>query len=168
MRRGFTLFEILLALGLLTIMTGLIVPTYLRTGRIQTVRAATEKIKQAYIQARDGALSGKKDTGVCGANPLQGWMVQVTSGTPYTLLVQGVCSTNDYPGAYTAFFTRSENLPTGITVNFSTGLPNGILFRPGGQGIYPPLSGGSTITVTIADASGNSGVFTINSYGGIQ
>lgn len=167
MRKGFSLVEMIVAVGVLFAIVGLTVPAFMRNNRTQKVVAMRDKLKLTYIQARDNALSGKNE---CGNLSFQGWRVVVSGGTS---VIEGICSSyaNPYPSVNSTFSSHTENIPTGLTVSFLnlSNLGNGVLFRPGGQGIFPSLTAANNvITVTITDAFGNSKNFTINGFGNIQ
>jgi prepilin-type N-terminal cleavage/methylation domain-containing protein len=165
MRQGFTLIELVIVLGLVVVMTGMIVPSFMKANQLQKVVTEKDKLKETYIQARDNALSGKNSCAP-GVGFL-GWRVVVVSPN---IRVEGICGNGNYPAVGSTFSTRSDTVLTGITVAFTNlGAPaNGVLFRPGGQGIYPPLSSATLITVRVSDTHGNSRNFTISGFGNIQ
>src|SRR3989344_337650 len=95
MRRGFTLIEILVAVGLLVLMVGMGSVSFQQANKRQQVDQTTERLRQAFRQAKSNALAGKKDCLACGAAalstppyacgtgdaPLEGWRVAVTATT---------------------------------------------------------------------------------------
>ena len=67
MRRGFTLIEILVAVGLLVLMVGMGSVSFQQANKRQQVDQTTERLRQAFRQAKSNALAGKKDCLACGA-----------------------------------------------------------------------------------------------------
>ena len=166
--------ETLLSIGVVVIIIGLVVPAYIQIGNQQRVSTGADRLEQIFSQAKDNAQSGKKDCTACACNtagelPLIGWRVNVTNGGG-TYTVEGVCSATDYPGGAPVFFySHTENFPAGVKAVLSPVPAFPVMFRTGGQGIYPPLSGSNVIKVTVSGASGTTAkTFTINGAGGIQ
>jgi prepilin-type N-terminal cleavage/methylation domain-containing protein len=171
MKRGFTLIEMMVALGLVMVIVGLAVPSFLRNNRVQKVTALRDKLKMTYIQARDNALSGKNE---CGNLAFQGW--RVVKNNSQVVRVEGVCSQTNttYPDETSTFPATplQYTVPTGLTVtitNLTNGPTKGVLFRSGGQGIYPHLTPAQSILVTVSNGiAAENKTFTINGFGRIQ
>lgn len=177
-KSGVTLIEIIIVMGLMALVTLAVVTNYSGSTRRQTVVGAAEEIRTAFFQARANAASGRKDCGTCGAaggvcgtgdSPLQGWEVNVSTTTnPVAYTVRGVCSPLPYPtGVPTPFLTKSESLPTGVTVTVAGGVMP-VLFRPVGGGLYPPLPAAGAMTLTFSDAYGNSSTVSVNGAGEVR
>ncbi|HJZ05130.1 hypothetical protein A2634_03600 [Candidatus Amesbacteria bacterium RIFCSPHIGHO2_01_FULL_48_32] len=129
MTKGFTLVEVILAMGLSVILLGFGASTFQSTVRRQAVDQTAERINQVLQEAKTNAQAGKKDCAVCGCTgastdlALEGWEVTMTTSS-YTL--SGKCGT-------TYFYTSGvQPLPGGIVVSYNPG--NSVMFKPLGQG----------------------------------
>lgn len=82
MKRGFTLIEVLVAVGIMMVLTVGGVLNMKAFNDRQQVAAAAGKLESGLKQARANALAGEKTSGCVGV--LDGWRV-VTAGSGYTL-----------------------------------------------------------------------------------
>jgi Tfp pilus assembly protein FimT len=127
MKKGISLVEIVLAIGVSIIMIGMVTAGYINNNKSQQVVAAAARLEQVVKEARSNAAAHKIDCSVCGCTgtgdtPLTGWKVTI-NGTGYQL--QGIC------GALPPFMTRSEILPG---VKIVTQNSASVTFKPYGQG----------------------------------
>ncbi|TSC87467.1 MAG: coagulation factor 5/8 type domain-containing protein [Microgenomates group bacterium Gr01-1014_16] len=162
MKKGFTLIEILIGLGVMLILLTAASSGLSNANKRQTLDQVTENVRQAFFQARTNAQAGKKDCTACGATgacgtgdaPLDGWRVTIVD--PDTYRVEGVC------GANTAFSTRNYDLPSGITM---VGSKTSVTFKPVGLGT--DLGPGEVMTVAVYRTSGDTGTksFQVNPAG---
>ena len=100
-RRGFTLLELVVAMGLVVVMAGVVVAGFRNYSRQQGVRTTQARVRQLYQQARSQATSGKMDCAACGGADLKcdglddaifmGWRVRVVGGNQMAL--EGACGT---------------------------------------------------------------------------
>ena len=125
LKRGFTLIEILVAIGLVMILTGAGIGTLRQSARRKAVEAAAEDIAAVLHQAQTYAASGNKINCTQGY-PLTGWQVEFTA-SDYKL--QEVC-----PGSGgTPYTIKSGQFLDNITPS-TLPSPNPILFRVLNQG----------------------------------
>jgi len=161
MKKGFTLLEILVVLGVIAIVAGVGLANLRNRNSDERVVESAEKLKQAFLQAKSQAQSGKKDcrlcgavSGVCGTGdvPLLGWRVSLWPAPSYSIL--GLC------GIITFSTLGPINLPIGVGVSTTGG--SSVLFYPGGLGtdLLNPMQ----ITVS---ATGITRIFTIEKNGEI-
>ena len=164
MKKGFTLFEMLLSMSLITGMLGVVLVNYRQANNKRTIQVAVDKFRQTVDTAKSNAMNGKKDCTICGGTdykcnnsvddkPLEGWAVSMTTNS-YSLF--GVCGTSKFPAVI-----PTVALPPGISITASTALPSvgtlGVLgpaleFKPAGQGTN--LTTGTTFTVAGTGGSG--------------
>jgi prepilin-type N-terminal cleavage/methylation domain-containing protein len=164
MKKGFTLVELLVALGVVAIVAGVGLTNLRGRNRDERVVESAEKLKQAFLQAKSQAQSGKKDcrlcgavSGVCGTGdvPLLGWRVSLWPTTPPSYSILGLCDV-------IPFSTLGPiNLSDGVAVNTSGG--SSVLFIPQGLGTDLP---GASMTVQVS-ATGIIRSFTIQKNGEI-
>ena len=125
MKKAFTLIEILVAIGLVMILTGAGIGTLRQSARRKAVEAAAEDIAAVLHQAQTYAASGNKINCTQGY-PLTGWQVEFTA-SDYKL--QEVC-----PGSGgTPYTIKSGQFLDNITPS-TLPSPNPILFRVLNQG----------------------------------
>jgi prepilin-type N-terminal cleavage/methylation domain-containing protein len=166
MKRGFTLIEVVLVIGLLAIMSGLTLAGYAKYNQKQKAVTAAARIKQVFKEAKSDAAAHKIDCEVCGGidktcdgnndTPLTGWNVTITSPTSYR--IRGIC------GAAAIFFMSRSEVFEGVTI--STVGSNNVTFKPGGQGTNLPVA---SMSVTVRQSNGtNPQTFTIFRSGEIQ
>ncbi len=135
MKKGFTLIELMVGIGLVTVITSFGVASFRTSSRRQAVDTAADRLRQVLLQARSNALYGKKE---CTGGPLDGWRVVVVGRT---VVLENVCVGN--------IISRPLETFAGTTVSVS---PNAtILFKPIGQGI----ENGSALSTmfSVADSS---------------
>ncbi len=170
MKRGFTLLEFMITLGILAIFAVMGVTSFQSSSRRQQLQNASARIHQIYVAAKTNAQSGKKNCLVCGATngvcgkgdlPLLGWEVNLNNSSG-TITTQGVCGTESNPIRFTMDQqpANAEKIGAGIVVVPNT---SSVMFRPSGGGAT-----GVPIAITISDAYGNSRTFTIDNSGAIS
>jgi prepilin-type N-terminal cleavage/methylation domain-containing protein len=145
-RLGFTLVEVLVVMGLLSMTVGLVVSNYQRTSKRQAVDGAAQTLRQAFIDARSNALAGKKDEATCSVYnyALDGWWVNVnTTASPVTYSVYGSCGGLQFPSPVV-----EQSLPAGVTVTAGV---SQILFRPLNRGT--DLAASTNFVVSSSDGS---------------
>ena len=131
MRRGFTLIEVIIAIGVMLILLTAAASNLQNANRRQSLDQVAENVRQTFLQAKSYAQAGKKDcafcAGVaqpysCGTSPtelpLDGWRVTVNTND---YVMEGVCGG-------VAFSTRTVQLPVGIVA--STGAVSSVRFLP--------------------------------------
>jgi prepilin-type N-terminal cleavage/methylation domain-containing protein len=154
MRKGFTLVEIVVAVSLMTAMSGVMMAQYSQFNRRQSVNMATDRIAQVMAEARVNAQSGKKDCYVCGGaahdcnnnsddSILNGWRVSINPtpgpgnvppGVTNGYRIEGICGT-------TSFFVRDQQFPNNVVISTQGGV-RAVTFLPvnGGTNLnYPNL-----------------------------
>lgn len=154
MKKGFTLIEIVVAVSLMTAMSGVLMAQYTQYNRSQSVNMATDRIAQVMAEARVNALSGKKDCYVCGGAQydcnnsnddtlLSGWRVSINPtpgpgnvppGITNGYRIEGICGTN-------SFFVRDQQFPNNVIISAS-GVAKAVTFLPVNEGtdlVYPNL-----------------------------
>jgi len=171
MKKGFTLVEMLVSLGLVAMLAGIGFASTLRSNAQKEVTESAEMIRQSFMQAKSMAQAGKKDCTVCGATggvcgngdtPLVGWRTTIVAGTPVTMEIHGECGTVI---PYTQFFASgSKSFPSRVTLTL-TGSGN-VVFYPLNKG----TNLGSTTTVRLSSTITGltSKTFTISRQGEIS
>lgn len=168
MRKGFTLIEIVVAVSLMTAMSGVMMAQYNQYNRRQTIESVTDRMAQVFTEAKVNALSGKKDCYVCGGtdyqcnnqndNPLLGWRVQINPpGVTRGYRIQGICT--DISGAEVPFMIREQQFPDNVDI--STLSETEVTFYP--------LNGGTDLNeslyVTVTGNSGETSEFMVSQGG---
>lgn len=125
MKKAFTLIEILVAMGLVMILTGAGIGTLRQSARRKAVENAASDVVAVLHQAQAYAASGQK-INCTAAQPLAGWQVNFTA-TGYEL--QELCPQS----AGSPFLIKSGTWPDNISPS-SLPSANPILFRVLGQG----------------------------------
>lgn len=145
MKKAFTLVELLVTIGLITILTSVVLARFNDYSKKQKAVNAAERIRQVIIEAKTNNLAKKINENVCGNNKLEFWEVAF-SQNPAGYTIQGYC--NNVSGTLTPFFTRQETF-TGVTMN----AVNRIRFVNGtfddAQRLIILSSGGNTKTITV-------------------
>lgn len=155
-QNGFTIIEIIVVVVITMILLGLGVAGYSNFNQTQKLKQTAEDIKSALRDAQNRALSGEKNSTVCGAAPsslpLNHWRFSITSNNAYT--ISGSCEGS-------TFGLKSYITPTNITMSPSSG---NIDFKPLGQGVTQ----GSLTTITLTSAVTNKSIdITISTNGDI-
>ena len=162
--KGFSLVEMMVALGLVAIMSGIGLASTLRSNEQKKITESAEMARQFFMQAKSMAQAGKKDCAICGATggvcgrgdtPLAGWRTIITSASPVTLVVRGEC------GAST-FFSSTKTFPNRIILNAT----RNVLFLPLNKGTN--LNNPVTITINSTMNLLTSKTFTISPQGEIS
>lgn len=191
MKKGFSLLEILVVIGLMVLLMGAGVASFQASNQRQKLVQAKERVRQILLQARSNAQSGKKDCQACGAPgpsytcgqlnpgtglaydaPLFGWRLMFTGGSPMGYRMDGFCPpASGFPPDSTSnvFSTKSELLPAGITVTTNaTSAPAYIFFKVGGQGVLTN-GAGNNLTITLSDGGVNPNqVITVDGSGRVN
>ena len=110
MKKAFTLIELILVVGLVTVMTSASLTGFVNYNRRQVVVATTEALKQAHRLARANVIAGKVDCAVCESgvgddntcngvggveSPVAYWRVgTAVVGGVWQVITNGVCSTS--------------------------------------------------------------------------
>jgi prepilin-type N-terminal cleavage/methylation domain-containing protein len=105
MKKGFTLIEVLVVVGLLLLTTGGVVSNYNNYNDRQKVKQATLTLKDNLRLAQTSAMSGNKPTGCSGQ--LTGYQVAFTSSTLYT--ITALCAGGNGP-------TVSISMPSDVSI----------------------------------------------------
>ncbi len=157
--RSFTLIEVMIAIGVMLVVTSMVISGFGTYNRTQQVNAAEERLRQVFQEARANAFAGKIDCAVCGGSdgicnglsgdvPLGGWRVTV-GGSGYTL--EGYCGGN-------SFLARTESYGSGITGTTTCGGPV-IFYASGGTNL------GSACSVTLTQTGGSVSTFGVSGDG---
>lgn len=168
MKKGFTLVEMLVVLGVISIVAGIGLANLRNRNKDERVVESAENLRQAFLQAKSQAQSGKKNCAACGAaggvcgagdSSLLGWRVTLYAA-PVSYEIKGECG-NVLAPTPTPFFPGGvKYLPVGVTL--TTGGGNTMVFRGGGLGT--DLTAPMTVTVS---ASGITRAFTVQVNGEI-
>lgn len=150
---GFTLIELLIVVSIISILFGIGIVAYSQFNRRQILLQAAKNLKNDLRLAQSKALTGEKDTIICGSGPtsktLDGWSVTFTN-TPPSYTLYGSCGG-------TQFGAKAISLSTNVSFNPP---PAVIQFRPLAQAVL----GATTI---ILSAFGQSQTITVSSSGDI-
>ncbi len=145
---GFTFVELLVVVGIMILLSGGGLATFLDLRDRRVVLAGARTVEQALREASRRSLAGEKPSG-CGSNPLKGYQVRIVSGSIYT---SAVC-----PGSTV---TETQVDVSGIKLSTT----QSVIFFGG-------LKGGSTATtVSICQFPGGKYLYqvTVNSTGAIE
>jgi Tfp pilus assembly major pilin PilA len=134
-KRGITLIEIVLAIGLTVVMAGFVVAGYNNYNKNQKVITVAARLMQVFKTAKSNALAHKINCDVCGGvdgtcngfddYPLTGWSVSIIPGTVNPgYRIDGICG-----GGY--FMTKIETFP-GVEIEVQNGPV--VIFNTNGQG----------------------------------
>jgi Tfp pilus assembly protein FimT len=165
-KRGITLIEIVLAIGLTVTMSGFVMAGYINYNKNQNVIAVAARLKQVFKAAKSNAMAHKIDCNVCGGAdgtcngindiPLTGWSVTIVN--PGTVnpgyRIEGVCGGVN-------FMSKTETF-SGVGVGVLRG--PGVIFKTNGQGTSLVQS----MIVTVSQIGGaGPNTFTITTAGEI-
>jgi len=91
-RSGFTLLEVLVAITIIALLSGISLVGYNRFQERQQLVSAKEQLRSDLRLTQQKALSGEKPAGWCAATgqTLAGWRLVFTSSTIYE--IRGICS----------------------------------------------------------------------------
>ncbi len=117
MKRAFTLIEILIAVGLMTILMSVMLARFNNYAKNQKAITAAERIRQVIIEAKTNMVARKIDCSVCGGadkmcnnspddTPLDYWQVSFSTPDPASYTILGNCG-----GVGKDFFIRTESFP---------------------------------------------------------
>ncbi len=145
MKKGFTMVEIIMAIGLVTVMSGAILAQYIRYNQQRTAQTTAERLAQVFAEARTNAEGGKIDCNICGGvnnicdnqndAVFLGWRVSmITAHGANGYEIEGECFDSSH-GTLT-FMNRTEQFPTTALISS----PNGT------QVLFKPLNGGTDLT----------------------
>lgn len=154
--RGFTMFELLVVMGLITVLAGMSIPSLLEATRRNSVWSASELIGSQIRQARLKAISRNKSFRVRFDCPAAGQfrLLEVTGNSTIDDATNR-CST------YQTYDSGVFAMPT--NVSYGTGLP---VLTVNSRGIFSSTTGiPATITVTYGGYSSRS--FTVSATGQI-
>lgn len=146
---GFTLIEVVLALGMITILSTIMVISLFSFKKRQGLDIEVKKITSAVREARDRALTQKETSqwGIRFENPLGDVkdFYKIVKGPDY---VSGVVVSQTYLTSGLVFFSPADNSVTDIFFSKITGLPDAA------NSIRIGLSNGSASTTITIDAQG--------------
>jgi prepilin-type N-terminal cleavage/methylation domain-containing protein len=153
--KGFSLIELMVAIGLMLIIFTVAVPNYRAFQRSRSLEKAYQELVADLRMAQEYAISGKKPqdaTSPCVTNTLEGYYATYNTSTQYYIRVR---CTNYY-------IIKTVNLSDVSISNFGS-----IGFKPLGGGTT--IGGGSSIVITLTQANtGATKTVTINSGGEIH
>lgn len=154
-KKGFTLFELLVATSITSLLFGLGVARYQAFNRRQVLAQATKTLKNNLRLAQEKALANEKPAGFCAAYALAGYRLQFNSDSSY--LIEAVCDDDDK----TTQTVKTYFLPGNVT-----GVAGEkVLFKVLGQGV--DMEGQTEITFTLTGAGGTQNV-TVTRTGKIE
>ena len=108
MKPGYSLIEVLVAVTIISVLTGSSLVGYNRFQGRQGLKSAGEQLVSDLRLTQQKALSGQKPSGWCqGASSLTGWRLIFTSDAVYD--IRGICDS----GAVTVY--KSITLPNSTT-----------------------------------------------------
>lgn len=135
MKKGVTLIEMVVAMALITALTGVVMSQFRTYNQKQTTGMAAERLQQVFKEAKTNALVGKKDCsalacggldGTCNEENdinLTGWWVRLNPGGINGYTIEGEC------GGIT-FMTRTETFPSNVVISSPWGSDTEVLFKP--------------------------------------
>lgn len=154
--RGFTMFELLVVMGLITVLAGMAIPTLMESTRRNSVWSSSELIGSQIRQARLKAISRNKSFRVRFDCPAAGQfrLLEVTGNSTIDDATNRCSTTQTYDSGVMA-------MPNGVS--YGTGLP---VLTVNSRGIFSSTTGiPATITVTYGGYSSRS--FTVSATGQI-
>lgn len=151
LKKGFTLVELLVALGIIAVVFGLSFVAYREFSRRQQLAEAANVFKSNLFLAQQRALSGERS--ICATGEvLNGYRVYFDNPASYKVFAD--CG-RSWPQTWDDQLIKSVNLPSGITKSAG---PSDIYFKVLAQGtvfdkdqtvVFTQVSTGKTLTVTI-------------------
>lgn len=151
--KGFSLIEIIVVVGVISILMGTSIAGYRQFNERQKLIAAGQQMKNIIRDAQSRAYTGEINCSSCGCTPtspgynpsssyLSGWRVDFGGKK-----VEGVCA-NTTP--FTTKTFSSYSLSSDVTLTQPVGVPTGVLFKPFPATVTSP----STICVSSTTLSG--------------
>jgi len=80
---GFTLIEVLVAVGIIGILTSIGVSSYNSFNAKKQVESVAEELKTNLRLVQSKAVNNEKDSSVCSSTPLDGWVADFSSNSYY-------------------------------------------------------------------------------------
>lgn len=157
-KTGFTLVELMVAMGIMGIMALVVGPRFAGMKRMQSMRAAKTQIANDVRYAQDSALSGVRLLNY-GATPPGGYGINFNSPNSY-IIFGDIDKNRSYSGANELLETVP--LPSGITIVSGLGI-NFVTAPPYGESYVNGTTG--NFTVTLVDSIGTTGTVDVNSSG---
>lgn len=159
--QGYTLVEILVALGIIGLLFGFGFVSFRDYSRRQELNGTADSVRANLRLAQSSAISGEKpdDPDCSSPNVLTGYSFDVISESEYKI------EANCIGAAANLVEINSYTLPSDITI--STPSPNPIIFKVLGQGNNIPIGTNTTLTLT-QSGTGNSVSVIVTSGGEIQ
>lgn len=127
-RKGFTLVELLIVVGIVALITGGLIPAFSNYMQNQDLLQAQEQLKNDLRSIQNRALAGAQSETLVGGNQVHYWGVQFVSGSAdFTYFISDVNTScppanRQVEGEY--------KVPHGLVLNASsfTSPPNGCIF----------------------------------------
>ncbi|KKS07180.1 MAG: General secretion pathway protein H [candidate division WWE3 bacterium GW2011_GWE1_41_27] len=131
---GFTLVELMVVVGILTLVSGIMIPSFSTYTRNQMLKQAQENLKSDLRSAQNRALTGTGSDQTIGGQPVLYWAVSYsqTSGSNAT---------------YSFYLTASNNCVTNATLQQTVKLPENITVAAS------PSSGTHCLLFSLEDGS---------------
>lgn len=133
MRRGFTIIELLVAISIFIIVTGLVVANFRRGARSDELKIAAAGLASILQRAQTMALTGET---INGKVPSGGYGVYATLSEPNRYIMFADINDNKIYGADEALDGGIIFLPPNIIINQLNPAPINIVFKPPKPIIY--------------------------------
>lgn len=155
MRKGYTLIELIIVIGIVAIIFTFGYTNFQDYSRQQTLLAAVRTVQTDLKSTQESAIAGNKPSSC--VSYLNGYQFSVDSSTSYSI------SANCTPNVNIA--VKQVALPSGITI--SSPNPNPIFFKALAQGTNIASGGSATIVVT-QTLTGKTRTIMIGANGSVQ
>jgi prepilin-type N-terminal cleavage/methylation domain-containing protein len=165
MKRGFTIIELLVAISIFIVVTGLVVANFRRGARSDELKIAAAGLANTLRRAQTMALAGET---INGALPLGGYGVYVTLDTPNRYIIFADRNNDKIYGVGEELAGGINFLPPSIAINQVSPVSVSVVFKPPKPTIY--IDGGTSenlVMITLKDSiSGQTRKVTVNRISG--
>jgi type II secretory pathway pseudopilin PulG len=163
--RGFTIIELLVAIGIIMIVVGMVITGYSRYNQRQTLISSALVVKNMIRDAQSRAYNGEVDRDSCdwslgSSRSLNGWYVDFGNKTIY-----GECRAPGPGNPLVTFYPQQFNLPEITIIPHITPAVNPkVLFRYS----PPSIDQKGTFCITSSNMSSNYYLIYVNQAGAIS
>lgn len=150
MKKGFTIIELLVAISIFIVITGLVVANFRRGARSDELKIAAAGLASTLRKAQTMALAGEAIGGVV---PAGGYGVYVTMDTPNRYIIFADNDGNKIYGVGEELAGGINFLPSNIAVDQVSPVSASVVFKPPKPTIY--INGGTSensATITLKDS----------------